>query len=135
MKRLRNILITAVASTLLASCGLYTKYERPAQAVAGIDSLYRPEARPDTSRSLAALPWQELFTDPHLQSLIRQGLQANADLAVARLQVEEAQATLLQSKLAYLPSPCSWSRRAPYRVTTGNGRRRATASALPPRGR
>ncbi len=104
MKRLRNILITAVASTLLASCGLYTKYERPAQAVAGIDSLYRPEARPDTSRSLAALPWQELFTDPHLQSLIRQGLQANADLAVARLQVEEAQATLLQSKLAYLPS-------------------------------
>lgn len=104
MKRLRNILTTAVASTLLASCGLYTKYERPAQAVAGIDSLYRPEARPDTSRSLAALPWQELFTDPHLQSLIRQGLQANADLAVARLQVEEAQATLLQSKLAYLPS-------------------------------
>lgn len=104
MKRLRNILITAVASTLLASCGLYTKDERPAQAVAGIDSLYRPEARPDTSRSLAALPWQELFTDPHLQSLIRQGLQANADLAVARLQVEEAQATLLQSKLAYLPS-------------------------------
>ena len=89
---------------MLTSCGIYTNYERPSQAVAGIDSLYRPEARPDTTRSIATLRWEELFTDPHLQHLIRQGLTANADLAVARLQVEEAQATLRQSKQAYLPS-------------------------------
>ena len=44
------------------------------------------------------------FSNSCLQRLIRQGLTANADLAVARLQVEEAQATLRQSKLAYLPS-------------------------------
>ena len=69
-----------------------------------MDSLYRPEARPDTTRSIATLRWEELFTDTCLQRLIRQGLVANADLAVARLQVEEAQATLRQSKLAYLPS-------------------------------
>ena len=46
----------------------------------------------------------DLFTDTCLQALIRQGLAANTDLQVARLQVEEAQATLRQSKLAYLPS-------------------------------
>ena len=88
----------------LVSCGIYTNYERPAQAVADMDSLYRPEARPNTTRSIATLRWEELFTDTCLQQLIRQGLAANADLAVARLQVEEAQATLRQSKLAYLPS-------------------------------
>ena len=103
MNMLRHTLIV-FAAVMLASCGIYTNYERPAQAVADMDSLYRPEARPDTTRSIATLRWEELFTDTCLQQLIRQGLAANADLAVARLQVEEAQATLRQSKLAYLPS-------------------------------
>ena len=102
MNMLRHTLIV-FAAVMLASCGIYTNYERPAHAVADMDSLYRPEARPDTTRSIATLRWEELFTDTCLQ-LIRQGLAANADLAVARLQVEEAQATLRQSKLAYLPS-------------------------------
>lgn len=88
----------------MTSCGIYSRYERPAQALNGLDSLYRPENRPDTARSLASLRWEELFTDPCLQVLIRQGLTANTDLQVARLQVEEAQATLRQSKLSYLPS-------------------------------
>ena len=103
MKRIRYIVIFAWGA-MLASCGVYTRYERPAQAVAGLDSLYRSENRPDTARSLASLRWEELFTDPHLQALIRQGLEVNTDLQVARLQVEEAQATLRQSKLSYLPS-------------------------------
>lgn len=103
MNMLRHTLIV-FAAVMLASCGIYTNYERPAQAVADMDSLYRPEARPDTTRSIATLRWEELFTDTCLQQLIRQGLAANVDLAVARLQVEEAQATLRQSKLAYLPS-------------------------------
>ena len=104
IRELRNILTIAALVPLLASCGVYTRYERPAEAVAGMDSLYRPENRPDTAASVASLRWEELFTDPCLQSLIRQGLAANTDLRVARLQVEEAQATLRQSKLAYLPS-------------------------------
>lgn len=103
MKRIRYIVIF-VWGAMLASCGVYTRYERPAQALNGLDSLYRPENRPDTARSLASLRWEELFTDPYLQALIRQGLEANTDLQVARLQVEEAQATLRQSKLSYLPS-------------------------------
>ena len=103
MKRIRYIVIFAWGA-MLASCGVYTRYERPAQALNGLDSLYRPENRPDTARSLASLRWEELFTDPCLQVLIRQGLAANTDLQVARLQVEEAQATLRQSKLSYLPS-------------------------------
>ncbi len=103
MKRLRNILIITLAAGL-TSCGVYTKYERPSEALAGLDSLYRADLRPDTAQTLASLSWEELFADPHLQALIRRGLEVNTDLQVARLQVEEAQATLRQSKLAYLPS-------------------------------
>ena len=103
MKRSLPIL-TTVLFVSLSSCGVYRKYERPAESLAGIDSLYRPENRPDTTRSIASLRWEELFTDTCLQALIRQDLTANTDLQVARLQVEEAQATLRQSKLAYLPS-------------------------------
>ena len=99
-------LIPAAAPVLLlfASCGIYTKYERPAESLAGIDSLYRAENRPDTTRSIATLRWDELFTDSCLQALVREGLEANADLQTARLQVEQAQATLRQSKLAFLPT-------------------------------
>ena len=103
MKQLEYI-VAAGLLLGLSSCGVYRKYERPAQSLAGIDSLYRPENRPDTTRSIGFLRWEELFTDTYLQALIRQGLEANADLQVARLQVEEAQATLRQSKLSYLPS-------------------------------
>ena len=101
---IRNIFTLTTLPALLLSCGIYTRYERPAQALSGLDSLYRSENRPDTTRSIGTLRWEELFTDTCLQRLIRQGLEVNADLAVARLQVEEAQATLTQSKLAYLPS-------------------------------
>lgn len=104
MIQIRNFLITSCFLAALVSCGIYTSYERPHEVMAGLDSLYRPENRPDTTQSVATLPWDELFTDPCLQELIRRGLQANTDLAVARLQVEQAQATLRQSKLAYLPS-------------------------------
>ena len=36
--------------------------------------------------------------------MIQEGLQSNTDLNIARLKVKEAQATLMSSKLAYLPS-------------------------------
>ena len=104
MKQIILYVLMAALVLSMTSCGIYTRYKRPVETVTGLDSLYRPENCPDTTHSLASLRWEELFTDPHLQVLIRQGLEANTDLQVARLQVEEAQATLRQSKLAYLPS-------------------------------
>lgn len=54
--------------------------------------------------TIAATPWREIFTDPHLQTLIATGLERNTDLGIARLQVEEAQAVLMNARLSYLPS-------------------------------
>ena len=39
-----------------------------------------------------------------MQTLVREGLEANTDLRIARLKVEEAQASLRTARLAYLPS-------------------------------
>ena len=55
---------------------------------------------------LGGMDWHELFTDPHLQALIGQGLQNNTDYQLAQLRVEEAEATLLSAKLAFLPFLC-----------------------------
>lgn len=100
---MKKILIAAL-SLLTTGCGIYNKYERPDLSTVQTDSLYRADAAPDTASSIASLGWEELFTDPCLQSLIRRGLEANTDLQTAALRVKEAQATLMSSKLAYLPS-------------------------------
>ena len=100
---MKKILIAAL-SVLTTGCGIYNKYERPDLGTVQTDSLYRSDAAPDTASSIASLGWEELFTDPCLQSLIHRGLEANTDLQTAALRVKEAQATLMSSKLAYLPS-------------------------------
>lgn len=94
------------AAPLLTGCGLYSRYERP-QLDVDTDSLFRENVRlaADTlAADTAAIPWRQLFADPQLQALIATGLERNADLAIARLQVEEAQASLRSARLSYLPS-------------------------------
>lgn len=87
----------------LGACSVYKSYERPDMPV--VDSLYRQAAATSAdTTSIASLSWRELFTDPKLQVLIETGLQNNTDLNIARLKVTEAEATLMTSRLAYLPS-------------------------------
>ena len=98
---MRHILLTGIAALLLASCGIYKPYSRPKTET---DGLYRDTVSAADTSTLAALSWRELFTDPNLQALIEQGLQHNTDLGIARLQVEEAEAVLMNARLSYLPS-------------------------------
>lgn len=100
MKRI-GILLTI--SCLLSGCDIYNRYSRPNLEV-NTDSLYRgTELLADTT-TIATTPWRKIFTDPHLQTLIATGLERNTDLSIARLQVEEAQAVLMNARLSYLPS-------------------------------
>ena len=97
----KQIITLAVTGLLLSGCGIYTKYE-PVTSVP--DQLYGGEVVAEDTASLGNMDWRELFTDPHLQSLIEQGLQNNIDYQSAELRVEEAQATLMSAKLAFLPA-------------------------------
>ena len=63
----KQIITLAVATLLLSSCGIYTKYERPEIKT---DGLYGQDVEVEDTTSIASLSWRELFTDPQLQSLM-----------------------------------------------------------------
>lgn len=87
----------------MSSCQLYQKYELPSDNEIINHYAQAIKEQPDTT-SLGNLGWEQTFTDPQLQELIRIALQNNKDLANARLNVEAAQAQLKGAKLSYFPS-------------------------------
>ena len=100
---MKPIIILCSTAALAAGCSIYKPYSRPDMKIE-TDSLYGQGVMEEDTVSIATLPWQELFTDPMLQALVREGLENNSDLGIARLRVKEAEATMLSSRLAYLPS-------------------------------
>ena len=66
------------------------------------DGLYGAVASDDTA-SLADIRWNELFADPNLVTLVREGIDRNPDLAIAERKVREAEAYFEQSSAALLP--------------------------------
>lgn len=91
------------SALLLSGCGIYTKYE-PQSSVP--DNLYgnATHALPADSANMGYIAWRDFFSDPYLQKLIEKGLVQNTDVQTASLRIEEAKATLLSAKLAFLPS-------------------------------
>ncbi|MGN1375703.1 MAG: TolC family protein [Prevotella sp.] len=88
----------------LASCGIYSKYEKANDVPVGLYGDTDTLACQTDSAGLGSLSWRELFTDRNLQSLIDSALANNTDMQVAYLKVKEAEAALMSAKLAYLPS-------------------------------
>lgn len=102
MNKIQKFIVLG-ATLLLTGCGIYTKYE-PQTTVP--DNLYGEEAATlsaDTA-SIADIGWRDFFSDPYLQELIERGLAQNTDVLTAGLRIEEARASLLSAKLAFLPS-------------------------------
>ena len=99
---MKKILILSAATLVLSSCGIYNKYKPVSEVPEG---LYGSEtvASADTA-NFGNLSWREVFTDSYLQNLIDSALVRNTDMRTAHLRVKEAEASLLTSKLSYLPS-------------------------------
>ena len=107
MKKI-NIIIIGLAAVVFTGCkSLYGKYERPDVDTEG---LFRdPISLRDTlvsndTTSFGNLPWREVFTDPHLQSIVERALTNNVDLLNAALNVKMVEEQLKIAKLAFLPS-------------------------------
>ena len=107
MKKI-NIIIIGLAAVVFTGCkSLYGKYERPDVDTEG---LFRdPVSLRDTlvsndTTSFGNLPWREVFTDPHLQTIIEKALTNNIDLLNAALNVKMVEEQLKVAKLAFLPS-------------------------------
>ncbi len=102
---MKKIIIYFIGIVLLSSCSVYKTFETPEVST---ENLYRDTTSvdavmPEDSVNLGNLPWRELFTDPQLQALIEQGLEANVDLQTALLRIEQAEASLSSARLAYTP--------------------------------
>ena len=100
---MKKILIPIIILLVtMNSCALYKHHERP--DITFVDSLYNRIPTADDYESIASLTWRELFADTLLQDLIELGLKNNTNLEIARLKVEQAEATLKTSKLAFYPN-------------------------------
>jgi outer membrane protein, multidrug efflux system len=105
---LRNILsykkpflYLLVPVLFLTSCKMLQPYKRP--DIVAEDKLYRDLSKSDTA-NIADIPWKSFFTDTHLQKLIDEALINNSDLQIALARMNKAEANLMQSKLAFIPS-------------------------------
>lgn len=96
-----KIIFTAFAGLLLASCGVYRKYQ-PTDEVS--TALYGNDIIVTDTASLATIAWRDFFTDPALQRLIDSALVKNTEYQVAQLRTEQALASLGAARLAYFPS-------------------------------
>lgn len=100
---MKKIMYIAVCAFLLSSCNIYRQFERPDIDVT--DSYRTLEGMTDAdTASIAELSWNEIYTDPNLQTLINYGIENNTDLLIAIEKVKEAKAALRSSKLSFFPS-------------------------------
>jgi len=97
--RYKHSFLIGLAMLSLSAC-VTQKYTRPQ---VNSDGLYRDNNTTDTT-TIADLPWKQLFADTTLQSLIQQGINQNLDLKQAIERIKIAEATLRQSRAAFLPS-------------------------------
>lgn len=93
-------IIYIVAILLMSSCTVYKSFTTPnigQREIVGDDI-----AIADTLIDLPS--WDVYFADNKLQQLINEALVANSDLRIAQQNIVQAEASLLSSKLSYLPS-------------------------------
>ncbi len=99
-KNINKGLLVGLTLTLSISACVTKKYERPNLP---LETTYRDINSTDTN-SIADLNPSVLFKDVQLQALINESLNNNLDLRSAIERMRIAQATLSQSKLAFLPT-------------------------------
>ena len=99
----RLLTVAAAFLFLLPSCLATKSYEAPDIDTSNLyrDDLYRSVELDSTT--LADMPWQEVFDDPTLRSLIGEALRNNLDLRNAIQQIRIAEANFYQGKMALLP--------------------------------
>lgn len=103
----KQILGAMCLAAMMSSCHIYKAYDRPETIDAS--GIYRdPASAVDTlaadTANMGNLPWQDIFRDAKLQTLIEEGLANNVDMQAAALRVEEAKVMLTSARLSYLPS-------------------------------
>jgi NodT family efflux transporter outer membrane factor (OMF) lipoprotein len=112
---------------LLPGCLATKPYEPPEPET---DRLYGPEPVELDSATLADVPWQDVFDDPTLRTLIGEALRNNLDLRDAVQQVRIAEANLREATGALFPDLFVGGT-ASYNEPSDNGPSGAGRGAVP----
>lgn len=99
---IHKIILIFFVSFLVVSCHTRQNYQRANDVVD--EKLFRTDALPKDSLSMANLSWKEIFTDAVLQKHIAKALENNLDIRMALQNIASAKAYLKQSKAAYQPT-------------------------------
>ncbi len=99
----RPVLIAGslLCAAALAGCAVGPDYKRPDVRLPGA---YRGESPGPSARSVADVPWWELYRDPALTELINTALAQNLDLQLATARVQEARALAGVAQSEFFPS-------------------------------
>ncbi len=95
-----RILAASVLPILLISCALGPDYSRPDIPTS---ESFRMAGEARELKSLANIPWWELYQDVELQKLIRIALEENKDLRRAVASIDEFQARLFIARMDFAP--------------------------------
>lgn len=98
---MKKILLIATSAIVISSCSTYSRYKSPELE---IENIYGQDVMLEHDTIVTAPSWREVFVDEPLRALIDSALLENSDLQIARLNIEQSEAMLLSSKLAYVPS-------------------------------
>lgn len=98
---IKTPLYLLIITLLVVSCKTTEKLTR--EVFVPQDDKFRDIAS-DDSTTIADIPWDSLFTDIKLQSLINEALKNSPDITVATARMNKARSSLSQSRLALLPS-------------------------------
>lgn len=100
-KSTSKIIAALLLTVILSSCLATKSFKKP-----DIDTknLYPFDRVSLDSTTLAHMPWQEVFEDPRLQSLIEEALRNNFELQKAIQQIRVAEANFYEGKMSMLPS-------------------------------
>jgi multidrug efflux system outer membrane protein len=93
-------LAAALISLFVAGCAIGPDYQRPEMVEPPI---YRGQATPSESASLADQPWWEVFQDEALRALIGEALANSYDLRIAAQRVEQARAQAGIARSEFFP--------------------------------
>jgi len=121
------LFLWVVIILFLGGCTMAPKYTRPQAPVPTNwpeGSAYQNNQLPEGTSTAADLGWQEFFTDPKLQQIIKTSLNNNRDLRLAVLNVERAKSLYGVQRAELFPAVDA----------TGMGSKRRIASDLTPPG-
>ena len=93
--------VTVLLGLALAGCAIGPNYRRP--SVPAPERFYADE-RAAEARSLADVPWWDVFGDPILKDLIEEAIRNGFDARLAAARVQEARARFGIARSQFFPS-------------------------------